>query len=231
MTLTAPLRAALPALLLLLSADGAAQIGGSIALDSDYRYRGVSLSEGRPSLSLGLGYDSSAGWFAGAALASVQLESQGRQVQVLGYAGRAGRLGESLSWETGLTVAHFTREAQYDYRELFGGVSGERWSLRVHYAPDYFGSGARTLYCELNAGLPLIRSMRLIGHLGALSRLAGDDASDADRRRWDARLGISIVEQATELQLNWTAGSRSGLYPVSYGHERGAVVLTISHGI
>ena len=51
-----------------LSSSVLAQLGASVALDSDYRFRGVSLSGSHPSESLALDYDSADGTYAGASL-------------------------------------------------------------------------------------------------------------------------------------------------------------------
>ena len=138
---TAGLRAALFPSLFLVGGAALAQAGGSVALLSDYRYRGVSLSQEKPTLRLSAAYDDPAGWFAGASLTEVMLYRPSWQLQVLGYAGYAGRLTDRLGWEAGATLIHFGSDSRYDDREAFTGLSGERWNARMHYSPDYFGSG------------------------------------------------------------------------------------------
>jgi uncharacterized protein (TIGR02001 family) len=222
------LRAALCAILLTAPAAAVAQTGGSIAVTSDDRYRGVSLSDERPTLRLNVSHDAAGGWYVGASLASVALDPPRRQWQTLAYGGRAGKLGNGLGTEAGLLAVHFGADSRFDYHEWFAGISGGRWSTRLYVAPSYFGSGLRTAYAELNAGRPLSRSVRLSVHLGALVRIGGR-AVDAERLHVDARAGIGWLHAPWDLQLDWLAGSRVGIYPVSYGHERGVVVLSASY--
>jgi uncharacterized protein (TIGR02001 family) len=222
------LRAALGAALFLVCCGVSAQTGGSVAFLSDYRYRGVSFSHDRPTFRLGVVHDAASGWYAGGSIIGVSLDPGGRQLQVIGYLGRSGKLSERLGWDAGATVVHFGSDSQFDYHEWFTGVQGERWNARLHYAPDYFGSGTHTAYGELNAGLPLSRFMRATAHMGALKRVGGTSGA-AERWNRDAALGLAMACDAWDLQLDWTVGSRSGVYPVPYGHVRGVLVLSASY--
>ncbi len=205
-----------------------AQAGGSVALLSDYRYRGMSLSQEKPTGRLSAAYDDPGGWFAGASLAQVMLYRPRWQVQLLGYAGYAGRLSERFGWEAGATAVHFGADSRYDYREAFAGLSGERWNARLHYSPDYFGSGARTGYGEVNVGLPLSPLVRVTGHAGALVRV-GATPVEGGRTSLDGSLGLAVARDAWEAQIAWVAGGRSAVYPTAYGRaSQAALVLSAS---
>lgn len=228
------LRAALSAALLCAGAAAGAQTGASVALVSDYRYRGVSLSDERPTLRLDVTHDASDGWYAGGSLARVALDSARWQAQWLGYLGHSFQLSERLGWDLGLSAVHFGRESQFDYGEWFTGVQGDHWAWRLHYAPDYFGAGARTVYGEFSAALPLARFTRVLFHAGVLARV-GTVRGDAERARLDASLGLATTCGVWEWQLDLTAASRSGNYLAAYGRERergsgsGTLVLSVSH--
>jgi len=225
--LNARLRAAaLCAVLLPVAAASRAQTSGSIVMTSDYRYRGVSLSGERPALRLTAAQDTPDGWYVGASLASVVFDPPQRQWQTLVYGGRATRLSESLGAEGGVLRVHFTAGSRSDYHEWFAGLSGERWSARLYLAPSYFGSGVRTAYAELNAGMPLRPHVMLSAHLGALARIGG--AIDGERTHLDARAGIGWLHSHWQVQLDGVTGSRAGIYPVRYGRE-GAAVLSATY--
>jgi uncharacterized protein (TIGR02001 family) len=221
------LRAAFCASLFSAGCAAFAQTGSSITLVSDYRYRGVSLSDSQPTLRLGIVHDEPSGWYGGASLARVSLDPPRHQLQLLGYAGYASRPSDRLGWEAGGLAVHFGADSRFDYQELFTGVQGDRWSLRIHFAPSYFGSGAHTVYGELNSGLPLSRSVRAVAHAGALMRVGGAPA-DAQRLSLDVSLGLAIARDAWDVSLDWVAGSRSGVYPVAYGRAGGVLVLSAS---
>ena len=225
--LTLGSRAALCALLFPAYGAVFAQTGGSIAWVSDYRHRGVSLSDEQPTLRLSVAHDTPSGWYAGASLAGVALDPPRRQLQLLGYLGHAGRLSDRLGWEAGAVAVHFGADSQFDYQEGFIGVQGDRWSMRLHYAPSYFGSGTRTVYGEFNVGLPLSRFTRAAAHTGMLMRVGGAPVDD-DRLHLDASLGLAIAHGAWDVQVDWIASSRSGVYPVAYGRAHGVLVLSAS---
>jgi uncharacterized protein (TIGR02001 family) len=222
------LRAALGAALFLVCCGVIAQTGGSVGFVSDYRYRGVSLSHDRPTFRLGVAHDAASGWYAGGSIVGVSLDPVRRQLQVIGYLGLSGRLSERLGWEAGGTLVHFGTDSQFDYHEWFTGLQGERWNMRLHYAPDYFGSATRTAYGEFNAGMPLSPRMRATAHVGALKRVGGPSGA-AERWSLDAALGLALRCDAWDFQLEWTGGSRSGVYPVTYGHVGGVLVLSASY--
>ena len=225
---TAGSRAALCPSLFFVCGMAFAQAGGSMTFLSDDRYRGISLSQEKPTLRVSGAYDDPSGWFAGGSLTEVKLYRPQWQVQVLGYAGYAGRLSERFGWEAGATVVHFGSDSQYDYQEAFAGLSGERWNTRLHYSPDYFGSGARTVYGELNLGLPLSPLTRLTAHAGALMRVGGTSIEGA-RTNFDGSLGLAVARDAWDVQIAWIAGGRSAVYPTAYGRaSRGALVLSAS---
>ena len=223
------LRAALGAALWVACHGAIAQTGGSVALLSDYRYRGVSLSDDRPTFRVGVAYDDPGSWYAGGSIVGVSLEPGGRQLQFIGYLGLTGTLTQQLGWEAGGTVVHFGADSQFDYLEWFSGVHGERWNLRLHYAPDYFGSGTRTLYGELNAGWPLSRLTRATAHVGGL-RPVGGTTGASERWSLDAAVGLAMTCAAWDFELAVTSGSRSsGVYPIAYDRIRGVLVLSASY--
>lgn len=223
---TAALRVALCAPLVLAGGAACAQVGLSVAFLSDYRYRGVSLSDQKPTLRLGIDYDDPSGWYGGLSFVGVEPRPDRRQLESVGYAGYAGRLSDSLGWEAGATAAHFGIDSIYDYQELFAGVQGDGWNVRLHYSPDYFGSGARTVYGEVNAGMPLSPLVRATAHLGTLM-LVADAPAGARRQNVDASVGLAVARDAWELRLDLVVANRS-TYSQPYGAARGALVLGAS---
>ncbi len=200
-----------------------AQLGVSVAADSDYRFRGVSLSDSRPSLRMTLNVDAPDGWYAGASATRAALTQRDRYTQWLGYAGWVTRAVEGRSLEFGANVLHFAGNSTYDFAEAYAGLLAERWSARVYYAPDYFGRHVQTAYAELNGHLPLNEHARLFGHVGLLAALRGGN-DDAGKARVDLRAGAGLVLRDWDLQLAWVAASRGGPYPAVYGGRRAAWV-------
>lgn len=214
---------------MLLPATAQAQVSGSALLESDYRFRGVSLSGEHADVHLGVAYDHPSGWYAGASATTVQIEAEQRDAQLLGYLGYARRGSPGLGWEVGAVASHFDGVSHYDYAEAYAGLLGQRWNARLYGSPDYFGRGVRTAYAELNGAWPLAPAVQLFGHAGALLRLSGPAPPGAQRRRYDARIGLGVAIGSGELQLAWTGTTRGGPYPASYEHRRSAVVLSLAY--
>jgi len=209
------------ALAVVLMSFGAAQaqLGATLGVESDYRFRGVSLSDSKPAWRLTLNHDFVSGAYAGASATRVELARDDRYSQLVGYAGYVTRLRDVGSIEVGASFSHFTGDASYDYLEAYVGLLMERWALRVHFAPDYFGRGVRSAYLDANVHWPLNETFRLFGHAGALAVLASPWADDK-RTRFDMRLGLGASAGAFDVQLAWVEASRGGPYPAVYAGRR-----------
>ncbi len=151
--------------------SGTAQVSGTLAGVSDYRYRGVTLSDRRPAAQAGLTYDDSVGWYAGAFGSTVQLDPPGAassNFQTLAYGGYAKRLSSGVSLEAGGVYSAFAGSSGLNYGEFFVGAATESLSVRIHYSPRYFGSSSNSTYGEINAAHPLTDAIRLHLHVGFL---------------------------------------------------------------
>jgi uncharacterized protein (TIGR02001 family) len=198
-----PLRR-LPALLLLYwiaTGPALAQFGATASVVSDYRVRGVSLSDGRAVPQLNLSYDNPQGWYAGAFASNVTLRNVGDTQQAMGYVGYAQLIAPGLSWEAGGSKSVFRSATLYDYNEVFVGLAADRISGRLSYAPNYFGKSSHSLYAEINGNYPLTDTLRLTGHLGVLHSQTPDWlVAITPAYRADIRVGVSLDIDAWKLQ-------------------------------
>lgn len=207
----------------------AAQFGGSIAIDTDYRFRGVTLSDGRPDARIGVAYDDPAGWYGGASLTRVIFEPGRYHAALSAYAGYTQAWTPTLRWEAGATRTWFDGDARYDYSEAYVGLGGDAWSARAYLSGNYYGSDVHTGYLELDGSWPLAASLRAIAHLGALLSLHGELDDGRSRLRTDARLGARWhPADGVALQLAWTGSSTGGPYASAYERKRAAIVLSVS---
>jgi uncharacterized protein (TIGR02001 family) len=212
---------------LLCAAQAHAQFASSVALLSDYRYRGVSLSDGQPAAQLSLSYDApSSGGYAGAMVSNVRL-SREDAAQVIGYAGVARRFASDWSWDVGMEYTQYTGHYSYRYAEVYAGVNYRHVGVRLYYASDYFGLGRPVLYAELNASQNLGDRWYVFGHAGVLQ----SNGAYEDRRRNDYRAGFGLTLDDFDLQLAWTTfrGSEYVGYPVAGGAGRDALVASVRY--
>src|SRR5450631_3055054 len=169
-----------------------AQLAGSVAVDSDYRFRGVSLSNSKPTLRLSLNYDSPNSWYSGASLARVESEQGEPYAQTVVYGGYTAQINQGKSVEGGATFSHFIGDSTDDYGEAYIALLAERWNVRIFYAPEYFGRDLHTVYAEVNAYTTLNFNVRIFGHLGALAASGVVSSSDS-KTRIDTRIGADFV--------------------------------------
>jgi uncharacterized protein (TIGR02001 family) len=205
-----------------------AQLGASLAVDSDYRFRGVSLSASGPTARASFNYDAANGCYGGASATRVELAQGDPYAQVLGYAGCAFPVGVGRHVEAGAALLHFTGDSSYDFAEGYVGVLAERWAARLHFAPDYFGRHVSTVYAELDVHTLLDEHWRVFGHVGAIARISGNGGGES-RGRADVRLGAGWVWRGLDLQISWLAASRGGPYPAVYDKSRTAWVAGASY--
>jgi uncharacterized protein (TIGR02001 family) len=208
-----------------------AQLAGSVALTSDYRYRGLSLSDERPALSASVTYDHPSGLYGeltGVAAASHD-DSLGYQV----YAGYARRLASGASWDVGVTHTdvggYGVAKYRVRYTEGYAGLSFRNWSARLYYSPDYLGEGVRTLYANVDASMSPRPNLRLFAHAGLLAPLDADRYAEIRRNQYDAAVGAAVQVKAVELKLTLSGFGPSSDYLASRRQAREAAVVSASY--
>lgn len=216
------------AVLLLCAGAAAAQVGGNIALLSDYRFRGVSMSDGHPVPQLTLNYDDPDSWYWGVQASGASLHERGG-TQLIAYAGMARRLASGWSWEAGASRSVLTRDHGSDYGEWYAGLAAERIGVRLYFAPHYFGRDMRTLYAEINGLHPLQHGFKLVAHIGVLRPLSHPGMESASMRR-DGSIGLAAALGDWNAQLAWVASSGGAPRSVYYVEAASrAVVLSAAY--
>jgi uncharacterized protein (TIGR02001 family) len=197
---------------LFVPAPAAAQLAGSVGLDSDYRLRGYSLTDDDPALSAQVTYDNSSGlYFSLSAL--TKLGHGTRFLGVIGNAGYARRLSEHVTVEGGLIRSQIRSASQYNvgykYTEVYAGAFVGPVSGRIYYSPDYRFSGQSTLYGELETGFEPSPNWRLSGHVGMLTYLSSSSFYRSGETHRDWRLGLAREFGKLEIHAAVSGGGPS----------------------
>jgi hypothetical protein len=179
---------------------------------SDYRFRGATLSDGRPAAQGALTYDHSSGLYLGLFASTVRLATNDATgVQGVGQAGYAIRATPAVMWDIGAFYSAFSNPSALDYADFYVGAAGTEWSARLSYSPRYFGQPYSASYAELNLTpfsqfwlVPLV-------HVGRLS--PSSPPSSGIRSRWDGRFGVAYNHDPLTLQASWVTASRAQEYP------------------
>jgi uncharacterized protein (TIGR02001 family) len=194
---------------------------------SDYRVRGVSLSDGRPVGILDLSYDLPNGVYAAVSARGVATRDEGPQLLGFGLnAGYARRLRPGLTADFGVVHSRYSHysglSAGRSYTEVYAGVTGKLVGARISVSPNYLGSAHWTAYGEIDGHYDLSRSTFIDGEIGVLSPLAGYRGTS--RPQLDARLGVAHRLGPVTLHAAVTARSRAYLYP---GRPHGSTALVV----
>lgn len=221
-----------------------AQVSGSVGVVSEYRYRGVSLSDDKPALQGSIAYDATKGAYFGLFASTIEYEGVGG-FQLIPYAGYARRDKHGNSWDVGLRAVHFTQGSEGDYLEAHVGVALRHVALRLHFAPEYFGDGPNW-YAQADGSVPIRERFRWLWHVG-VTRGSGDrfEVPDYDyhgyytpyyvreeRTHVDLRTGFSLTTRACDVSLTWhhLDGDDTIAYPAPFrARDRSGWVLGCVH--
>jgi uncharacterized protein (TIGR02001 family) len=212
----------------------AAQVATSISIFSDDRFRGYSLSSGRPVGILDLSYDAPNGFYAALSGSAVATRHDGLQplgVQLNG--GYAKRLSSGLTFDLGIVHSNYStyssRNADKSYTEVYAGLAGKTLSSRISISPDYLKPGAWTVYGEVDATVPAGKKLRVAGHLGLLTPLDRRGYSgDTLRPELDWRLGLARDLGPVTLTIAWTGISRNRDLDQERSYGRQALIFGIT---
>ena len=208
-----------------LAGQARAQLAASAAVDSDYRFRGLTLSQGQPDLRLNLSFDHKSGAYGGISLITSQgYDGDRAMTGDIEYAGVVSARRHGLAWEAGVTHSHIQGRGVYDYSEVYGGMLGEHFSARLSWSPSYYGRNRQTLYADFSTSARLSSHWRVFGHAGALTPLSGPTR----RERYDVRGGVAADIGRYEVQVAWTKTNPLIVYPATKLDDGEGIVVSLS---
>lgn len=225
----------LPVLLFIGSAasPAAAEIGATISIFSDARFRGYSLSQGRPVGIFDFAYDDPSGFYvdsSGTAVLGRNGDPAPLGLQL--NAGYAKRLRSGTTLDFGIvrsTYSHYSRaEGANSYTEIYAGVSRGGLTSRIFLSPHYSETGLWTAYGEINGTVSPAPKWSLDGHVGILVPLRAPSGNEHYRTAFDWRLGVTRELGPVSLHLAFDEGERGRVYYGARAGQGRAVVVGAS---
>jgi len=197
------------------AAAPASPFTGNFTIASEYLYRGIAQTRGKPALQGGFDYAHPSGFYVGTwgsniswisdalagASASLELDIYG------GYKGTAGPLG----YDVGVLTYNYpgtgkpSGAGKPDTTEIYGGLSWEWLTVKYsHTTTSLFGwvqaDGSKTKgsgYLEVNANYDMGNGLTLVGHIGHQKVKGFSDASYSDYKLGVTKdIGIGVVGAA-----------------------------------
>ena len=149
-------------------------ISGNVALTTDYRFRGVSLSGGDPAIQGGIDLGHESGFYVGTWASSIDGGPAYGELEVDFYAGYSKEFDNGLTVDGGLLYYVYPTEdidANVNYFEPYAsagfalGPASATVGVAYAWDQDSLGGDNLYLYSDLEAGLPGT-GITLSGHLG-----------------------------------------------------------------
>lgn len=154
---------AAPALVLAQEAGGDSvwSVEGEIAATSDYVWRGISQTDGKPGLEADLSVSHEGGFYAGAwaGRADTGDSESGIDHEIDLYLGWGLEMSETMALDLSVMRAMYpgaNADYEMDYTEFAAALSlGEHYTLGVAWSPDIFQMGEAGTYYSAAAEYPL----------------------------------------------------------------------------
>ena len=215
------------------AAPATAQVGLSASLVSDARFRGYSLSEGRPVASFDFAYDASSGLYLGGSLSGVLLrDGEPAPFGVQVDAGYARRVSSGTTLDFGITHSNYShysgRQRGTSYTELFAGIARGGLSSRIFVSPHYFLPGRWTAYGEVDGHVSPADDWSIDGHVGALVDLRTPAHGPVNRPGVDWSAGVTRQLGRVALHASWSDGAPGRDFYNRRHHSRSALVFGAS---
>lgn len=197
-------------------------VGAAATIVTDDRFRGYSVSDGRPAAILDISYDAPSGIYAALSASATATRDYGPRLLAAEInAGYVRPLSSGLDLDIGATGSSYSRYSGMldarSYIEAYAGIEGKRISSRLSYSPRYLGGWDETLYAEVNANFGSFAGFRLNAHAGLLHML-GRHREGAYRSRYDWRLGVTRTVGRFTMEAAWS-GRGSGGDPYGGGYD------------
>lgn len=192
------------------------EISGNVALVSDYRFRGVSLSDGDIALQGGIDVGHSSGFYVGTWASNISGGSAFGELELDVYGGWSGEVAEGVSFDIGLLYYIYpTGDApgvDTDYLEPYASISGDigglSATLGVAYAWEQDSLGDEDnlyIYTDFEYGIPET-PLTMSAHLGYTDGVLAPSflAGSIDDSGFDWGVGASwAVTDSLSLGFNY----------------------------
>jgi uncharacterized protein (TIGR02001 family) len=195
-----------------------AELSATVAIASDYVWRGVSQTDEGPALQLGAEYAHDLGFYVGVWGSSVDYDEDvddPARVEVDLYAGWRGETGWGLGWDVGvLRYLYPDTTEDFDYTEWVVSLSYGMLTLEIDYSSDVFATGEDGLYYNLSVSHELPEFFTLTASVG-YSELDEEVNGKGEPDSYvDWRIGVSRELWGLDWDLSYydTAGGGEDLY-------------------
>ncbi|WP_251567034.1 TorF family putative porin [Erythrobacter sp. 3-20A1M] len=180
-------------------------VSGNVALVTDYRFRGVSLSAGEPAVQGGIDVVHSSGFYVGAWASSIEDSAVYGTMELDLYGGWSGTISDGITLDAGLLYYTYPADskgaAAGDYFEPYASIGttlgpvGATVGIAYAWDQDSLGDDDNIyVYTDLQTAVPGT-PLTLTGHVGYTDGPLAPPflAGTADKTGWDWSVGASMT--------------------------------------
>ncbi|MHA7819278.1 MAG: TorF family putative porin [Erythrobacter sp.] len=198
-------------------ADSGFEVSGNVALVTDYRFRGVSFSDGDPALQGGIDLGHSSGFYIGTWGSTISGGSEFGELELDVYGGWSGDVADGVTFDIGLLYYIYPTGdvpgADTDYFEPYAsigfGLGPASATVGIAYAWDQSSLGDEDnfyIYTDFEYGIP-DTPITLTAHVGYTDGVFATDVDPVtfdQRSSFDWGLGASwAVTDSLSLGVNY----------------------------
>lgn len=194
------------------------------AVTSDYRFRGVSQTDEKPALQLGVDYGFANGVYVGGWASNVDF-GDSTEAEVDTYIGWNRDLADSVNLDLQLVRYNYINEpadTDYAYAEFIGKLTfNDQYGVELGYTNDYYNADLDSLYTAVDGSWELRNGFNLTAAAG-YTMVSGSDNDDYA----DFSVGVNRDFGPVNASLNYVGTDSHG--KVNFGETADeTVVLTI----
>ncbi len=179
-----------------------AEVSSTIALTSDYDWRGLTQTDEDPALQASIDWADDSGWYIGAWASNVDFGPGDPSYEVDLYTGFSGGDEDGLGWDVGFQYYAYPEESDFNFPEIYGGLSYGMFSGKLWYSNDFANTDESAFYLEGAAAVPLPANLTLDLHVG-YSDGDGVEASYGISNYFDYSVGLSYTIEKFDLSLRY----------------------------
>lgn len=180
----------------------AAEVSSTITLTSDYDWRGITQTDEDPALQASIDWADDSGWYVGAWASNVDFGPGDPNYEVDLYTGFSGGDEDGLGWDVGIQYYAYPEESDFNFPEIYGGLSYGMFSGKLWYSNDFAGTDDSAFYLEGGAAIPLPANFTLDLHAG-YSDGDGVESSYGVSNYFDYSVGVSYTLEKFDLSLKY----------------------------
>lgn len=189
--------------------DAGASVQWELGVVSDYLFRGVSQTDGRPTVQGGVSLATAQGWYAGGWASGVDFGAGGPRLEVDWVVGHERDLGASATLDVSLNRYTFAGARALDYNEWQASLTVfDDHRLTLGYSNDVWNTGTAGWYFAVESQWALARDVRLAAGIGR--NVFRDSVATEARSYTDWNIRVVRQSGAAEIALGYYGTDAAG---------------------